>query len=406
MNDRPRWSRRNVLVGGALATAAAAGVAAFGTPTPALAETYPEPVKLDADAFRLTAGASNDALLHRLDRLLPVTRVREVLAGADRVGAAATPHATGLAHAFTWNDEDGATAEWYPQGISTSADAYPGGRYDGRRVVFASWYSTGTAPDMGSRVSFIDYENPAAPRYRHVLLVEPYVDDAGQANFRAVPVHAGGIIVYGHLLYVVDTWNGFRVFDLRHVWRVDTTDPTTVGRAEDGSYHGYGHAYVLPQSVAYLSSTVDEVAPLRYSCCGLDRSGRTPSIVVAEYNVEGEDQTGAGARVVRFPLDCDGPTFAVARDGQVHGTEAYQVFVRSVQGGVAHGGRFFLSRSNGASNYSGLVTFTADAAPVLASESMPIGTEDLSYWPGRDEVWTLCEHPGKRYVLAVRASAF
>ncbi|GAA4213821.1 hypothetical protein [Actinocatenispora rupis] len=406
MNDRPRWSRRNVFVGGALAGLAATGVAAFGAPTSALAETYPEPVELAADAFRLTAGPSNTALLHRLDRLLPVTRVTDVLDGADRVGAAATPHANGLTRAFTWNDEDGATELWYPQGVSTSADAHPSGRYDGRTVIFASWYSKSTAPDMGSRVSFIDYSNPAAPRYRHVLLVEPYVDDAGNADFRAVPVHAGGIIVYGHLLFVVDTWNGFRVFDLRHVWQVDDTDPTAVGRADDGTYRGYGHAYVLPQSVAYLSSTVDGVEPLRYSCCGLDRSGPTPSVIVAEYNVEGEDRTGAGARVVRFPLDPYGPLFATEGDGQVHGTEAYQVFVRSVQGGVAHGGRFFLSRSNGTTNYSGLVTFTAGTAPALASESMPVGTEDLAYWPGRDEVWTLCEHPGKRFVLAVRASAF
>lgn len=404
MNHPPQWSRRRVLIGGAVATAAATGLAALGTPGAAAAATYPAPVRLDPDAFRLTAGPRNDALLHGLDRDLPRASVREVLAAADRVGAAATPHATGLAAAFTWNDEDGATADWYPQGISTSGDASPSGRYDGKRMLFCSWYSKSTAPDKGSRVSFIDYTDPAAPRYRHVLLVEPYVGDDGRPDFRAVPVHAGGIVVYGHLLFVVDTWNGFRVFDLRHIWRVDDSDGNAVGRAADGSYQGFGHAYVLPQSTAYLSSTTGDVPQLRYSCCGLDRSGEAPSIVVAEYNVDGEDTTGAGARVVRFPLS--GPTFATAGDGQVHGTEAYQVFVRSIQGGVAHGDRFFLSRSNGTTHYSGLVTFTADSAPVLADESMPIGTEDLSYWPGRDEVWTLCEHPGLRFVLAVEAAAF
>ena len=403
MAPQPLVSRRGLLIGGALATAAVAGAGAAG---PAAAETYPDPVPLDADTFRLTPGTDNDALLRRLDDLLPPATVGDVLADTDRVGTAATPHATGLSTAFAWNAEDGATEDWYPQGVSTSGDASASGLYAGRPVVFASWYSTSVTPDKGSRVSFVDHTDPAAPRYRHVLLVEPYAEADGTPNFRAVPVHAGGIIVYGHLLYVVDTWNGFRVFDLRHIWRVEDGDPDAVGRAPDGSYQGYGHAYVLPQSHAYLSSTTGGAAPLRYSCCGLDRGGRVPSIVVAEYNVDGEDPLGVGARVVRFPLAARGLRLAVAGDGQVHGTEAYQVFVRSIQGGVAHGDRFFLSRSNGSSNDSGLVVFTADTAPVLHAESLPIGSEDLSYWPGRDEIWTLCEHPGNRVVLAVRASAY
>jgi hypothetical protein len=65
-------------------------------------------------------------------------------------------------------------------------------------------------------VSFVDYARPVRPRYRHVLLVEPYRDRAGNPSFRAVPVHAGGIAWYGHYLYVADTYAGFRVFDTRH----------------------------------------------------------------------------------------------------------------------------------------------------------------------------------------------
>ena len=104
LDERP--DRRPLLIGGALVTAAVAGVAPAG---PAAAETYPDPVPLDADTFRLTPGADNDAVLRRLDDLLPVATVGDVLADTDRVGTAATPHATGLSTAFAWNAEDGAT---------------------------------------------------------------------------------------------------------------------------------------------------------------------------------------------------------------------------------------------------------------------------------------------------------
>jgi hypothetical protein len=32
--------------------------------------------------------------------------------------------------------------------------------------------------------------------------------------------------------------------------------------------------------------------------------------------------------------------------------------------------------------------------------------EDLSYWPAREQPWSLAEHAGKRSVFAVPASAF
>jgi hypothetical protein len=103
--------------------------------------------------------------------------------------------------------------DWYPQGITTSADAGADGQYEGKTVILTSWYYSGSGDNKGVRVSFVDYANPSAPRYRHVLLVEPYTDATGSPNFRAVPMPAGGIVWYGHYLYVADTRGGFRVFD-------------------------------------------------------------------------------------------------------------------------------------------------------------------------------------------------
>ena len=91
--------------------------------------------------------------------------------------------------------------------VTTSADASADGQYEGKTVILTSWYYRGPGVNKGVRVSFVDYANPSAPRYRHVLLVEPYTDAPGNPNFRTVPVHAGGIVWYGHYLYVADTWN-------------------------------------------------------------------------------------------------------------------------------------------------------------------------------------------------------
>ncbi len=35
---------------------------------------------------------------------------------------------------------------------------------------------------------------------------------------------------------------------------------------------------------------------------------------------------------------------------------------------------------------------------------LPVGVEDIAYWPSRDELWSLSEYPGRRYVFAMRRS--
>jgi hypothetical protein len=32
---------------------------------------------------------------------------------------------------------------------------------------------------------------------------------------------------------------------------------------------------------------------------------------------------------------------------------------------------------------------------------LPVGPEDIAYWPQRDELWSVSEYPGARYVFAM-----
>ncbi len=131
---------------------------------------------------------------------------------------------------------DFTTTKWLPQGISSTADAYDVGTYQGKDGWVVSWHRD---DDKSVRVTFVDRGN--GDRYRHALLVYPHEED----NFREVPVHAGGIMWYGETLWVVDTSKGIRVFDLKNVWQVETGDG--MGKQANGKYQAAGYRFVIPQ---------------------------------------------------------------------------------------------------------------------------------------------------------------
>lgn len=357
------------------------------------------PAQLRAENFRLKVSEYNSVITD-LDAVLPNASVAAVVNSANRNAASCSPHPNAVA-AFCWERGDNSSADWYPQGITTSADASADGKYEGKTVVLTSWYYHGSGANKGARVSFVDYADPATPSYRHVLAVEPYQDGAGKPNFRAVPVHAGGILWYGHYLYVADTWNGFRVFDTRHIWKVSSGDKNKIGRQPDGSYHAHDYAYALPQALTAVASTTGGYPELRYSAVSLDRTSSPHSMVVPEY-----DADGGGTRVVRYPIDENTLLPKQSEDGYAHGSEAYQVGLRSMQGATAVAGKFYVSSSRGASSQGVIYTFTKTSGPTAHPNALSPGPEDLSFWRAKDQLWTLAEHPGKRSVLAVKASSF
>lgn len=90
-----------------------------------------------------------------------------------------------------------------------------------------------------------------------------------------------------------------RVFDLRHLWRTDTSTGE-VGLGADGKYHALWHAFALPQLGAHwyagggcASST--GVKPC-FASLGIDHAG-DGSFVAVEHTVRG------GGRIVRWPLN-------------------------------------------------------------------------------------------------------
>jgi hypothetical protein len=388
----------SVTAGPATAGPAPVGAAVATTDTEAVAAAA---VTLNAANFRLEASAYSP-LIDDLDAALPNVGVPTVVADGNRAATACSPSASNRVASFCWNSGDNDVTYWIPQAITTTADAYDNGTYEGATAILVSWYDDGSdGIDRGVRVSFVDYSTPSAPTYRHVLLVEPYTRSDGQPSFRPVNVHAGGMFWYGHYLYVASTSAGFRVFDMRHLWQTSASDGAAIGLQPDGSYQAYGYKYVLPQVLTYARSTSGGYANLTFSFVALDRTSTPDSIVVGEYA-----SPGTGTRLVRFPIDYTTRLLTTAADGYAHGSQAYDVSVTSMQGATAINGKFYLSTSDGSGNKGDLATFSPGGSVVMHTDTLPIGPEDLSYWAAKNQLWSLTEYAGSRSVFAVRASAY
>ncbi|WP_328872431.1 hypothetical protein OHT76_21280 [Streptomyces sp. NBC_00287] len=391
---------------------------------------------VDASQYSITSRSYNShgefaALAAGLAVKLPKVDASAVIADANRsakvlTGAPSTAEA--FQAGFAWDTADQEVAYWIPQGVTTSADAFGNGLYPAGgsdKVILVSWYfETNTDDDAeleypldkGMRLTFVDYNNPAAPTYRHVLLVEPVRTGTGEYSFNPVRKHAGGIMWYGNLLYVVDTYKGLRIFDLNTLFTVDPAEKDICGLHTDGKYYGYGYQYVLSQSHAYDNAGTY----LRYSTIGLDRASSPDSLVISEYSLDGvvsyndPGHTFSGTvppgettpHVVRWPLD-----YTDRHPGSPTATEAVTVAQKKIQGVVSRNTKHYLSVSVGETTKGALRTFTSGGSTATTVADLAIGCEDLSFhssgasgWAYTESViWNVSEYVNKRYVYAVRA---
>ncbi|KAK3951082.1 cytochrome P450 [Pseudoneurospora amorphoporcata] len=281
-------------------------------------------------------------------------------------------------HTSDFNDED--TTKWVPQGITSTADALDVGTYEGINGWIVSWHRD---DDKSVRVTFV---NRADDTYRHALLVYPHASD----DFREVPVHAGGIMWYGNTLWVVDTYNGIRVFDLTNIWQVGNGD--NVGKVSSGVYSAAGYKYVIPQIRWYKWSSSFE---FRHSYMALDRTTTPDSLIVGEYQTSTSDPI----RLVRYELDYTTRRLKTDSSGVSKAIWAYCVNIERMQGAVSANGKFYLSRSNGASK-GDLWAWVPGGAAKQNSGFYPRSPEDLSYdQRNGGRLYTVTEAEGVRYII-------
>jgi len=291
-----------------------------------------------------------------------------VLDDLDRqAGQTAVPGARAVG--FAWDRADGSTRTWWPQGLTTSADAAaaPGSDLGGRRVLLCGWYAKRRGGGhAATRVSVVDVTDLQAPRYAHVQLLD--------AGLEPVRVHAGGLAWCGDLLLVADTRRGIRVFDL-----------CTVFRSADGGFR-------LSQCGSWTPDQAQPTPPLRWSFLSVDRTAPGElSLVAGEYN-----RYGSGARLARWALDPDTCLPRTTAPDEVIRTD-----ITSMQGVVRVDGTYVVSASHGRIRRGHLWTGRPGGQWVKHAGALPVGPEDLAYDPETQRLWTLTEHPGQRYVLSL-----
>lgn len=313
-----------------------------------------------------------------------------VLADLNRRASAVRVPASAARWGFRWDDEDTHSLRWWPQGITTSADHDHSETYDGRRVVLTSWYSKDLAGvHKGSRISVVDLD---AMRYRHVLLVDVVTDEDGRVDVRPLKVHAGGIVWHGDHLHVAGTARGistFRLEDLVRVGELGDRDRLGIG---GGSF---GYRYLLPVRFTYDAFADEGHELMRYSFLSLDRSTHAHRLLAGEYG-----RHGRTTRLVDFAMDPATGLLRTSEEGRARPLSVPMPGLEGMQGATVVGDRWYVTTSAGrylrGSLYVGRPGAFRRRARVL-----PVGPEDIAYWPSRDELWSLSEYPGRRYVFAM-----
>ncbi|MFE9813762.1 hypothetical protein [Streptomyces sp. NBC_00236] len=458
-----------------------AGAAAAGASRGAVAAA---PVPGRPADFKLAKGTDLSGLVTKLDAGLPKQGLTELLEQANRpaadCGAAGIygPDLT-VSHRICWKADDDATSkEWVPQAISGVSDAQEDedwGTSDAEPVAVGSYdavnpgrsdYIAGrdnclessasdACNEKGIRVTFF---NQATGKYRHVLLVWPYINSKDHISFDALHaregrcnpvivtgcaaqngIHAGGMVWYGNYLYVADTANGLRVFDLRTIMDLNpdndaaVNDPTPDGLESDvqdkkqvgrqnNVWYAYGYRYVMPQVATLKFTTAKNGGTTSLNQCyatgrpkasyvSLDRTD-TDHMVLGEYCNTNNGGTSPG-RVGAYPMSAltaavEGATGTAASADEAYGLPTGAAFGdedlwHKIQGAMRYEGKWYFHRSNAYDNgrllqaTPGTVGGTTQLVGNPKTLQTSFGPEDLYLAHGRGDgfapqLWSLSEH--------------
>ncbi|MGC1209009.1 MAG: hypothetical protein WA880_13730, partial [Ornithinimicrobium sp.] len=287
---------------------------------------------------------------------------------------------------FTWNQQDNESDLWWPQGISTSADAHDTETIHGHPMLVTSWYCKALGRSrQGSRVTFVDLDTL---RYRHVLIVQASTNLWGRPRLKPLHIHAGGVVWAGDYLHLAGTRRGIFTCRVEDIIKLAPSD------------HSFDYRYVLPVRFAYDAHAADDVEKLRYSFLSLNRGSTPPELVAGEY---GRDEMST--RIARYPLDPDSLLLHAGDDGRSRPFVLESGGVGHMQGATVVDERYYVTASRGSKRNGHMyVGQPGDLTP--HREVLPPGPEDITYWPSRDQLWSLSEYPGRRFVFAMDRGRF
>ncbi|MGV9338756.1 hypothetical protein [Streptomyces sp. NPDC003688] len=431
MKHRGRHRRRRrgmalraVLTGTGLAlTAAATLISASqatvtgdpGALTPLTAQVDTAPLRLQEN---LVPARTLDRLAGSMGRPVGVDAVLRDADRAMRVGSACDseeratlPLAPTATRSYCWDRADTADTAWRPASVTTSGDADEDGVWGTHRVVLTGWsHSTteGSGAERGlARVAFTDFDDPARPVYRWVLLVVP---ENGGSDYRGLDSGISGMVWYDNKLLVSAGRTGAEalyVYDLDRIQRT-TVDEPAIGRVPHG-WSAAGYRYVMPAigSYRFHDGRCGTSGPPCPGPLSLDRGTSPDSLVAGEQTpASGERRT----RLWRYAFSgapARGGLLATDSTGRADAAEVYRTRARGIRGvlsyhrpGTDMSSWYIGTQPKSANDRGGLWrqdTRGATAARCGSDSSHHCWTDpagsagSLSYWQETGEVWSLSD---------------
>ena len=206
----------------------------------------------------------------------------------------------------------------------------------------------------------------------------------------------------GDYLHVAATARGFVTARLSDIMAVPGDDDHPDQLGFDGTrVSSFGHRYVLPVRFTYQAYADKGHEKLRYSFLSLDRHSDPPSLMAGEYGAA----EGATTRLARYDLDPATWQLDAGEDGFSRPLSVDDEGIRRMQGAVIARGRYHVTVSNGRF-MPGTIYAGSPGAMRPRRWAVPMGPEDLTYSPVSDLIWTLTEHPRRRWIVAMRRSWF
>jgi hypothetical protein len=110
-------------------------------------------------------------------------------------------------------------------------------------------------------------------------------------------------------------------------------------------------------------------------------------------------------RLVRYEVDPGTSLLRAEDDGRSRPTMLDAGGVPGMQGATVVDGTWFVTTSRGRYRL-GSVWVGRPGELREHRWQLPVGPEDIAYWPSRDQLWSLSEYPGARYVFAMPRGRF
>ncbi|MGH3359557.1 MAG: hypothetical protein ACRDO7_12200, partial [Nocardioidaceae bacterium] len=151
---------------------------------------------------------------------------------------------------------------------------------------------------------------------------------------------------------------------------------------------------------AYRAECDDDIEPMRYSFMSIAHTSERPLLVAGEYG-----RSAMSRRLAYYELDGSTYDLVPDDDGRSRPKRLHAEGVGNMQGATIVGDRWYVTRSRGQWELGSLCT----GVPGDLEEHrryLPMGPEDIAYWPSADRLWSVSEWPGRRWVFSIPRSRF